>query len=746
MLSRHGDRAVVAVAAMIALTWLFVSSAPAAAADPALTARGSVEQVQVTGATPGKRVKLVRRGNAVDTRRAGELGGIVFRKVEPGGGYTVREAGGPQTRSFQVLSGRAKPPSTEIYEQEIPAGGYGYMETRDGTRLSMTVHLPGPPEDGPYPTLLEYSGYGYADPAGPESGIGPVGGLLGYAVVDVNMRGTGCSGGAFDFFERLQALDGYDLIETIARQPWAKGKVGMVGISYGGISQLFVGATRPPSLAAIAPLSVLDAPQTTLYPGGLLNTGFALEWARDRVEDAMPAGPSSGQPWAWRRIQEGDEICKENQELHTEAIDLIAKTRRNEYYRPKVADPLTPREFVHRIQTPVFMACQWTDEQTGGHCPTLASRFTGTDRKWFTFLNGTHSDSLDPEIFNRWFDFLEIYVAERRPSLPPGLKALAPALYAGLMGVPGVRLPDDPIQGQPDLASAREAFEAQPPIRILFDSGAGDAPGKPVPAFEGSFRKFPPAKTEARSWFLAHNGNLRRNPRGRGADRFKWDPGARPPTNFTGNTGSGAGGLWTASPDYQWSQSAPGRALSYRTRPLRRDTAVIGAGELQVWLRSKARNVDLQATVTELRPDGKESFVQSGWLRSGARKLDRSRSSLTEPVPSFRKRDAKRLPRGRYVKLRIPLYYQGHVYRKGSRIRVTISAPGGDQPIWAFAEAKPNGTPSVRVAHNRKLRSRLVLPITPRLRAQTPLPPCPGLRGQPCRDYVPLTNRKAGGG
>ena len=43
---------------------------------------------------------------------------------------------------------------------------------------------------------------------------------MGFAVVDVNMRGTGCSGGAFDFFEPLQSLDGYDVVETIARQPW----------------------------------------------------------------------------------------------------------------------------------------------------------------------------------------------------------------------------------------------------------------------------------------------------------------------------------------------------------------------------------------------------------------------------------------------------------------------------------------------------------------------------------------------
>ena len=53
-------------------------------------------------------------------------------------------------------------------------------------------------------------------------------------------------GGAYDYFEALQNLDGYDVIETIAHQPWVLGnKVGMIGISYGAISQLFTAQTRP---------------------------------------------------------------------------------------------------------------------------------------------------------------------------------------------------------------------------------------------------------------------------------------------------------------------------------------------------------------------------------------------------------------------------------------------------------------------------------------------------------------------
>ena len=237
------------------------------------------------------------------------------------------------------------------------------------------------------------------------------------------MRGTGCSGGAYDFFEPLQGLDGYDVIETVARQPWVlHHKVGMMGISFGGISQMFVAETNPPSLAAIAPLSLIDDSATTLYPGGILNTGFTLPWVKDRVHDAEPASATGGQPWALQEVTTGDKTCRANQALHDEAVDLVAKVLANRFYVPSVADPVAPIKFVHKIKAPVYLGCQFTDEQTGGHCPDLAAHFTGTQHKWFTFTNGVHTDSLDPASFNRWFDFLELFVARQRPSLPPAIR------------------------------------------------------------------------------------------------------------------------------------------------------------------------------------------------------------------------------------------------------------------------------------------------------------------------------------
>ena len=767
------------VAALVAGTMATASATTRAAEEPTLKAHGSARQVYVTGVADGARLALLRDGEHVRTKRATALGGAVFYKVKPGDGYRVRLLpDGPTSKAVTVHTNAAKQWNPKIYEQSIKPGGYGYLTTRDGTKLAYSVHLPtspagrglpGPivPPDGlpawgpPYPTLIEYSGYGYARPSGPQSGIAVLANLMGFAVVDVNMRGTGCSGGAFNFFEPLQNLDGYDVIETVARQPWVKGgKVGMMGISYGGISQLFTAQLRPPSLSAIAPLSVIDATATTLYPGGVRNDGFAVNWAKERQHEAMPAGPDAGQPWAWERIQEGDKVCERNQALHGEAQDLLQTIRENDHYRPEVADPLDPVTFVHKIDVPVFMACQWQDEQTGGHCPTLAANMTGTKKKWFTFTNGPHIDSLAPDTYNRWYDFLNIYVAKQAPSQNAAVtQAAAPVIFQGAMGLPQddvVTLPFDPIQAMPTYELAKEAFEALPSIRVLFDMGAGDNPsgdnrdGNPYAAFEESFDRWPIPSTDTKRWYLrASKGRLRSaKPLNRHVARFTADADALPLTNYGENTGTG--GLWGEASqwDWQWEQNPDGTAASFVTAPLKKDTAVVGAGAAYLWVRSSTPDVDLQATVSEVRPDGKETFVQNGYIRASMRKLSHSRNNLMhtpstglEPVPSMLKSDDKPMPKGRFVRVPVPLYYQGHVYREGTRIRITIAAPNGAQPIWSFRHTAPtDATSKVAILSSAQRTSRLVLPVIPGVEAGSDQPPCPSLRNQPCRDYQRIVN------
>ncbi|WP_249010691.1 CocE/NonD family hydrolase [Conexibacter sp. DBS9H8] len=752
-------------------------------AHAAIVAHSSAEQVYLTGLAPRARMELLnRRGRRVQVKRADAQGGLIFYGVRPGRGYRVRglarRAG--TSAPVTVYSDASAPWDPGIYHQTIKDSGYQYLTVRDGVQLAIDVHppptpaglglptltLPGalPDYAPPYPTLIEYSGYGYADPAGPQNGIAAIANLMGFAVVDVNMRGTGCSGGAYNFFEPLQNLDAYDVIETIAHQPWVLGhKVGMLGISYGAISQLFAAQTDPPDLEAIAPLSTIDATATTLYPGGILNTGFAVAWANQRQADAEPALNSHyDQGWAWKQIASGDAICKANQALHGEAENLPKTIRANSHFIPRFANPLDPITFVHKIHVPVFMACQFTDEQTGAHCPALVAHFTGTSQKWFTFTNGVHGDSLDPVTLNHLFDFYSLFVAHRAPQLnAPLLRSSAPLIYQTAFGTPNndpITLPPDPIQNDPTEASAMAAFTALPEVTVLFDNGAGASPngsftpGNPYPGFSAGFPTLPVPGTVPAFFYLGPGGSLNTAPpTAPGVDTYTSNAHALSLNDFINGPNSEAGGLWgdAAQWHWDWQQNPAGSAVSYLSQPLLHNTTVIGAGAVHLWVRSSARDVDLQATISEVDPDGTETFVQNGWLRASERALSRGtnnelaqRSTLLQPIPAFTKAAAAPMPAHRFVEVVIPLYWEGHVYRAGTRIRVTIAAPNGTQPVWSFSQTVGNGA-KVAVRFAPKMPSSLILPVVPGVAVPTPLPPCPSLRNEPCRTYVPFHNAGA---
>lgn len=730
-----------------------------AACDPkppgSIVAHGSVGQIWVDHVAPGTPMQVVdpngkvvptvdQTGSTVNTRTADAKGTLTFRYVPPGVGYRVRaidRSNGPTSNPVTVTS-LVQHPDPAFYRAQDLNVGYGYLTTRDGITLSYMVRLPGPPEDGPYPTVLEYSGYDPANPDAPQPSE-LIANLLGFATVGINIRGTGCSGGSYQFFEQLQSTDGYDAIETVAAQPWVLGhKVGMVGLSYPGISQLFVGQTRPPSLAAIAPLSVLDdSYRSTLYPGGIFNDGFALSWVRDRVRDYQPGG----QPWSQKRIDAGDRQCADNQRSRAQSPDMLGIIERNPFYpvEQQLGDSIAPWTFVDQIDVPVFLAGAWQDEQTGGHFPAMLDRFTGTTKKHFTLTNGNHTESLMPEVIGRWYEFLQFYVAGKVPD-GSKLRPIAPIIFQQILGTPS---PPTDLDIGPDrftgmtFAAALAAYEAEPAVRVLFDEGGapGLAPGLPEPGFEASFPQWPIPTVEPKRWYFAADGRLSStaptgvrtgDPPAGVTDRYVSDPSARPRTSFSGGTSE----IWRVIPDVDWTPVAPGKSLSYVGDPLAADTVMAGSGSVDLWLRSSEADTDLQVTLSEVRPDGLETYVQNGWLRASRRKLDDARSSVLRPVQTHFERDAAPLPEGTFTPVRVELFPFAHAFRKGSRVRITVQAPGGDRPFWAFATLP--GTQINEIGRSISRPSSIVLPVLPDLDVPTPLPACPALRGQPCRQYV----------
>jgi uncharacterized protein len=703
------------------------------AAPAPFDANGSVEQVWLTGAQPGQALKLVaRNGKVVATGEADAQGSLILRDVEPRRGYRVAAGAGAALVASPTLEVTAPddPPEQAFYESQELDAGYGYLETRDGTLLSVTVRLPGPAEDGPYPTLVEYGGYPVSDPGSTQPST-LIGGVLGYATVSVNIRGTGCSGGAFEYFETLQATDGYDVVETVAAQDWVKhNHVGMVGLSYSGISQLFVAQWQPPSLAAIAPMSVIaDTVRGTLAPGGIPNSGFAREWAEERKRDAQPGG----QRWAQRRMDDGDLVCIANQALRAQSPDIIEMIETNEYWTDELAAPLTPEMFVHRIEAPTFLAGAWQDEQTGGYFANMFDDFTGADDAWFTAMNGGHTDALGPATFARWMEFLQLFVDREVPAVP----AVAPLVLEGIadqvFGVP-VELPPDRFADVDDHAAALARFRQDPRVRILFDNGAGGQPGAPVPVFETTSEEWPLTGTVPTPWYLGEGGDLLDAPPAEAADEtYRYDTSRKDLTTFEGGTDS----VWRALPPWRWTPPAPESALAYETDPLSEPLVMAGSGSIDLWLRSTAPDVDLQATISEVRPDGVETLVQSGWLRASHRALHPDATEL-RPIHPHTEESVAPLPAGEYAETRLEMFPFAHAFREGSRVRIVIDTPGGTRPRWKFNVVDPGGDVFNTLGLGGAHASKVVLPVLADVEAEGGLPPCPSLRFQPCRDGADL--------
>jgi hypothetical protein len=519
--------------------------------------------------------------------------------------------------------------------------------------------------------VVEYSGYDPSSPTTSQPQYKLLAPLLGMAWIGVNIRGTGCSGGAYNFFENLQSLDGYDAIETVAAQPWSTGRVGMVGISFAGISQLFVARSRPPHLAGITPLSVIDDTwRGTLFPGGIYNDGFAKGWAQERLDQNKWPNPNPP-GWVKTRIDGGDTECANNMLLRGQNVDLQQQTNKHpfvsaldpqfRYDFPDGADSLAPEAFVKDITAPVFIAGAWQDEQTGGHWADMLNRFAPTTKVRAVGQNGVHTESLDPSVLAEMIEFLDFYVAQKVPTIPASVRATAPAIWASITGVPNLTLPPDRFDPTMDFATALHQFESDPPVRINWEVGdaPGSVPGAPVPTTETRYPAWPIPDVHPTSWYLQPGGGLGTRPaRGRAAsraDRYQGDPDARPRTSYTGS----GDGIWLADPTYAWKPVVDGKSLAYISSPLPQTVSMAGTGSVDLWVSSNRPDDDVQVTLSEVRPDGTERYVQNGWLRLSHRKLDHTRSTVLDPIHTDLQADARPVREGTRADLSVRLFVPG---------------------------------------------------------------------------------------
>jgi uncharacterized protein len=135
-----------------------------------------------------------------------------------------------------------------------------FITLADGCRLAARIWLPADADAHAVPAILEYIPYRKRDSTAPrDQTMHPKVAAHGYACVRVDIRGNGDSQGLmFDEYLPQELADGCELIAWLAAQPWCSGRVGMIGISWGGFNALQIAALRPPALAAVISVCSTD--------------------------------------------------------------------------------------------------------------------------------------------------------------------------------------------------------------------------------------------------------------------------------------------------------------------------------------------------------------------------------------------------------------------------------------------------------------------------------------------------------
>ena len=763
-----------------------------------LHGNGSIDEAWLTGAGPGDQITLWREHSPVpgvaDPSPADSVGSLIVRNLQPGPGYSWRDdTTGQRTRPFAVLAPGENPPTdADLYTDQPMQDGLNYITMRDGIQLAATVRYPYGETctaAAPCPTVIEYSGYDVAGPTdpipslinsvlgGPCTGCGDphllpdsatdVGAVVarfaGFATVSLQMRGTGCSGGAFDLFGYPSDYDAYDAIEIVAHQSWvASHKVGMVGISYSGLSQFPAAGTDPPDLAAIAPMSPTDDLFSTGYPGGIYNNGFAASWIEARIDDAKAAAsysgghlvqsstapvPNVGQPWTYYEIDaelaaDGgtSSTCLANQALHNQSEQLATLTG-SQFVTPFTGAGRDPSLFDRRsmvdwaahIQVPIFLSGALEDEQTGPQWTALIDAIPKATPVFTNMVNGDHIDSADPQTMSRWLEFLDIYVADKVPATPNAIESLALDQFAALASSVSAEAPLPPIRftTAPNVDVARAEFAAETPlVHALFDNGAGSAgPGDMESTYSADFSSWPPAGTTTTLFFGAGGSLQSSRPTGLASTAFTLDPSTRPATSLPAG-----GNAWAAQPDWDWTPVPAVDGIAFQTAPFTTPTTFVGPATVDLWVKASAPVEDFQVTVTEVRPQtGQEEYITSGFLRS-TNQVDAPDSTPLFTDPTYLGTEARSLSPRHYSLIRIPVDPIAHTFRPGTSLRVVISAPGGDRPVWTF-ETQDNGQQAI-VGLGGWVASSLTVNAVSGVDATANLPECGSLRGEPCRALV----------
>ena len=661
---------------------------------------------------------------------------------------------------FGCYSGYSEPLYDEFQRESR------YLATRDGTRLAVDIYRPvenGMPVTKPLPVIFSYARYWRAT-ENPDGSISTALGVLpkgadsgpivsanarsnvpnlvrhGYVYVRATSRGAGASYGTRESdMTGLEANDGHDIVEWIARQPWSDGKIGMRGSSYPGMAQHLTASAAPPHLVAIFPgVAPFDEYDSSWAGTGILRK-YGLSWlAREAQRDGVQEGVSGStvnpvrpktkmvarvdadvdgsmreaarrerrvgsgtDPLRYFTLQspESAQMLELLQEATggisiTEMIELLYSTQAlgdllDE--KPGLADKLRSFHF-YRDASPMLAAAQPVGPNTLSNLVPAINRSRIATYNWGGWFDFAAQDTILWHVNNRNQKKLTMGPWTHGPNEKDNPRE---ASHRPLINVEELRWFDYWLKG------IENGVMDEAPVHFAIM----DEPQKWT--WE-SAPDWPVDDAAPISFYLDAEGNglSTTKPASGGKAGYQVDYHVSMGESTRYHDSIGMGPM-----DYGELDKHAEQSLVFATAPFERDYVVVGHPEVELFVTSSAGDIELNVYMQELDARGEPFYLTDGIIRSSHRKLgqppydkmglpwlDSSRAAVESTPP---------LDNDKPSALKFTMYPTAARFQKGHRLRIVIAGADAHSNLTI----PYNPPPVISVWTGSGNASRIILPV-----------------------------------
>jgi putative CocE/NonD family hydrolase len=557
------------------------------------------------------------------------------------------------------------------------------MTTRDGVKLFADVYRP--KSDDKFPVILMRTPYDKSAGWAVSSAFKIV--PRGYVLIIQDVRGRYTSEGEWYPFRHEQS-DGYDAVEWAAALPYSNGKVGMIGASYVGATQMLAAIAAPPHLAGIAPnMTASNYHDGWTYQSGAFEQWFDQNWTTQLAQNTLQRviTENSNALVGSSKLPLTDYPVFNFGQLPAEA-ELTAKIA--PYYLDWLAHPdydaywkqWSIEEHFSNIAVPMLNVGGWYDIFNGGtlrnymgakaHGATEAARtqqhllieiggHAGFGRKIGDVEFGPHAlENEYNDVILDWYDFLCKGIRNEFATDKP--------VKVFMMGVNEYRQEDD---WPPPQAKSTKYF--------LHSSGKANS--------------------------LRGDGSLSTTaPKFESPDAYVYDPMNPVPT--VGGPLCCDAKHMEPGPRDQRSVENRDDVLVYSSAPLAQDLEVTGPVTVTLFMKSSAVDTDFTGKLVDAGPDGFAKDLTEGIFRMRYRESP-ERQVLMNP--------------GQIYEITLDLWATANVFLKGHTLRLEISSsnfPRFDRNLNTgetieFARTAVSAVNTI--LHDSEHPSALILPIMP---------------------------------